>query len=128
MTSKTKGMLAFIGGIIMTGFFFVCAQSAFADNLEKPNGIGKKNAALSGKIARIILALDNSESMCLDLADCLGAMNNDPTNKRIDGAHAFVDSTAQRCPTCEIGIIIYVGVTKDDSTNTATVSEIVAPL
>ena len=72
-----------------------------------------KEVVKSGKPARIILALDNSGSMCFEVTQCYGASNNDPTNKRVDGANAFVDSVASRCPNCQIGVIVYTGVAFD---------------
>jgi hypothetical protein len=49
-----------------------------------------------GKPARIILTLDASRSMCEEVTSCTGASKNDPTDKRISGANAFVDSVASR--------------------------------
>jgi hypothetical protein len=63
----------------------------------------------SGKASRIMLSLDASASMCTDLLQCPGAMMNDPTNKRIDAANQFVDNVAANCPSCQIGVVRYVG-------------------
>jgi hypothetical protein len=80
-----------------------------------------------GSPARIILALDASGSMCQEVTDCPGATNNDPTNKRVDGANAFVDSVASRCPTCEVGVIVYTGV-GNDTTGRGTITQYRTPL
>jgi hypothetical protein len=62
-----------------------------------------------GSPSRIVLTLDGSRSMCEEVTGCAGASRNDPTDKRISGANAFVDSIAARCPTCEVGVIVYTG-------------------
>ncbi len=64
----------------------------------------------SGKPARIILALDNSASMCGDIGGCVGSATNDPQNNRVKGALLFVDSVAAKCHSCEVGVIVYTGV------------------
>jgi hypothetical protein len=75
-----------------------------------------------GKPARIILALDNSSSMCMEvLNSCPGATKNDTANKRVDGALQFVDQVASRCQTCEIGVVVYTGV-GNNTTGRGTVS------
>jgi hypothetical protein len=80
----------------------------------------------SGIPARIILVLDNSGSMCQEVTSCPGASMNDPTNKRVDGANAFVDSVASRCGNCEIGVIVYTGVASD-TTGRNTITQIFQP-
>jgi hypothetical protein len=80
-----------------------------------------------GKPARIVLALDNSGSMCMEVTSCPGASKNDPGDKRIQGANAFVDSVAKRCPECEIGVINYEGV-GNDSTGAKTITGYQDPL
>jgi hypothetical protein len=80
-----------------------------------------------GNPARIILTLDNSRSMCQEVTQCAGATNNDPTNKRVDGANAFLDNVAGKCPTCEVGVIVYTGV-GSDSTGRGTISNSILPL
>jgi len=128
MKNKTKNIHAFVMAFVMTSVFLFNAQSSFADSQASPDGIRKKDAAPTGKTARIILVLDASSSMCQDLANCPGSANNDPMDKRVDGANAFVDSIACRCPTCEIGVIVYIGVGASDTTGRNTVNEIVSPV
>ena len=57
-------------------------------------------STVQGQPSRIVLVLDNSSSMCAD-------EKNDPTNVRVIAANAFVDSVANHCPACEIGVIVY---------------------
>jgi hypothetical protein len=117
-------------------------DSCFNDSLrQKSFTVGKEVTKLSdlytfctsikvvktGKAARIILALDNSRSMCSEVTSCAGASNNDPTNTRVDGANQFVDSVAGRCPDCEVGVIVYTGV-GDDSTGSGTISRSITPI
>jgi hypothetical protein len=79
----------------------------------------------TGKPARIILALDASQSMCTEVTSCAGASKNDPTNKRVDGALQFIDQVASRCQTCEIGVIVYTGV-GNSTTGVGTVTSALA--
>jgi hypothetical protein len=57
-------------------------------------------STVQGQPSRIVLVLDNSSSMCED-------ERNDPANVRVIAANAFVDSVANHCPACEIGVIVY---------------------
>ncbi len=66
---------------------------------------------------RVILVLDQSFSMCgnnRDPASCCAAgdssgncMMNDPNDKRIEAAHRFVDSLAERDPWSEVGVVAF---------------------
>ena len=64
---------------------------------------------------RVMLVLDHSGSMCGTLWGCSCAegdgsgycMQNDPTNKRVDAAKAFVDSLRFVSPESEVGVISY---------------------
>ncbi len=75
------------------------------------------------KQSRIILVVDASASMCMEVTGCEGASNNDPTNKRIEAAMAFVDTLAKRGLECEVGVIIYTGV-GNDSTGARTTTRV----
>jgi hypothetical protein len=102
-------------------------QPAYAVNARAGAGIIKKIAAPFKKPARIILALDASGSMCQEVTQCPGASRNDPTDERLAGASAFVDSVAGKCPECEIGVIVFVGVGNSDSTGERTVDQCLQP-
>ena len=68
-------------------------------------------SSFEGKPSRIVLVLDNSGSMC-------GNSGNDPTNVRVTAANAFVDSVANSCPLCEIGVVVYTQGTDISSVGT----------
>lgn len=57
-----------------------------------------------GQPIRVILAIDHSGSMCTT-HDNGTKPPNDPDDRRIEAAHAFVDSLAARSPGSEVGIV-----------------------
>ncbi len=80
-----------------------------------------------GTPARIVLVLDHSQSMCSEVnPNCPGSTNNDPDDKRVYAALAFVDSVRNKCGNCQIGVVIYEGV--GTSAPDRTVQEVVEPL
>jgi hypothetical protein len=113
--------------VIATIAVFVFISAFKTSAVGNPVGAAKTTTTQPAKIARIVLALDASGSMCQEVTSCMGASNNDPTNKRVDGANAFVDSVAKRCPACEVGVVIYTGVSTD-STGRNTITNLVKPL
>jgi hypothetical protein len=76
-------------------------------------------SAVQGKPSRIVLVLDNSSSMCQD-------EKNDPGNVRVIAANAFVDSVANNCIDCEIGVIVYKAAKA--TTSAGTISHELNPL
>ncbi|MBN1577403.1 MAG: hypothetical protein JW913_12670, partial [Chitinispirillaceae bacterium] len=65
---------------------------------------------------RVAIVLDKSYSMCqnpragiccVDGIDSDSCMMNDPTDKRVVGAQAFVDSLAAKSPKSEVGVVTY---------------------
>ncbi|MDD5675271.1 MAG: hypothetical protein PHC61_13965, partial [Chitinivibrionales bacterium] len=68
---------------------------------------------------RIILALDQSGSMCMDgntngNTMCAGIALNDPTDKRIEASKSFVDVLKSEQPTSEIGVVRFSELTNLD--------------
>jgi hypothetical protein len=73
-------------------------------------------------VLRLLFLIDASASMCYEVTQCSGASKNDPGDMRIETANALIDSIALRCPTCEIGTMVFTAAKEESIKNSAVTS------